>query len=88
MTMLNNTYELRNLYLQQSRYSVEQVKPDIPLFLQWPLNGYFERLQPDADLLQKALNPETDYRGKTVSEQILVKSAEKRARESAQMGAT
>ena len=68
--MPNKTYELRNLYFQQSQYSVEPVEPDKPLFLQWPSKGYFERLQPDADLLQKALNPETDCKNKTVSEQI------------------
>jgi hypothetical protein len=70
MTMPNKTYELRNLYFQQNQYSVEPVESDIPLFLQWPPNSYFERLQPDADLLQRALNPETDYKDKTVSEQI------------------
>ena len=68
--MPNKTYELRNLYFQQSQYSVEPVESDKPLFLQWPSNGYFERLQPDADLLQKALNPETEHKDKTVSEQI------------------
>jgi hypothetical protein len=61
---------MRNLYFQQSQYSVEPVESDKPLFLQWPSNGYFERLQPDADLLQKALNPETEHKDKTVSEQI------------------
>jgi hypothetical protein len=68
--MPNKTYEMRNLYFQQSMYSAEPVEPDKPLFLQWPSNGYFERLQPDADLLQKALNPEINYKDKTVSEQI------------------
>ncbi len=68
--MPNKTYELRNLYFQQSQYPVEPVESDKPLFLQWPSNGYFERLQPDADLLQRALNPEIDYKNKTVSEQI------------------
>jgi len=56
--MPNKTYELRNLYLQQSRYSVEQVKPDYPLLLQWPSNSYFEKFRPDADLLQKAISLE------------------------------
>jgi hypothetical protein len=68
--MPNKTYELRNLYFQQSPYSFEPVDSDKPLFLQWPSNGYFERLRPDADLLQKALNPETEDKDKTVSEQI------------------
>ena len=68
--MPNKTSEMRNLYFQQSQYSVESVEPDIPLFLQRPSNGYFEKLKPDADLLQRALNPETDSKNKTVSEQI------------------
>jgi hypothetical protein len=55
--MPNKTYELRNLYFQQSHYSVGQAKPDYPLLLQWPKNGYFEKLKPDADLLKKALSP-------------------------------
>lgn len=55
--MPNTTYELRNLYIQQSQYSAEQAKPDYPLFLQWPDKGYFEKFKPDADLLQKALSP-------------------------------
>jgi hypothetical protein len=55
--MPNKTYELRNLYFQQSQYSAEQAKPDYPLFLQWPDKGYFEKFKPDADLLQKALSP-------------------------------
>ncbi|MHC4281308.1 MAG: hypothetical protein ACYSUJ_14325 [Planctomycetota bacterium] len=55
--MPNKTYELRNLYFQQSQHSVEQAKPDYPSLLQWPKNGYFEKLKPDADLLQKALSP-------------------------------
>ena len=57
MTMPNKTYELRNLYFQQSHYPAKQAEPDYPLFLQWPSNGYFERFKPDADLLQKALSP-------------------------------
>jgi len=55
--MPNKTYEMRNLYLQQSQYSAEQTKPDYPLFLQWPDKGYFEKFKPDANLLQKALSP-------------------------------
>jgi len=55
--MPNKTYELRNLYFQQSQYSAEPAKPDYPLFLQWPDKGYFEKFKPDADLLQKALSP-------------------------------
>ena len=57
MTMPNKTYELRNLYFQQSQYSAKQAKPDYPPFLQWPDKGYFDKFKPDADLLQKALSP-------------------------------
>ena len=55
--MPNKTYELRNLYFQQSQYSAEPAKPVYSLFLQWPEKGYFEKFKPDADLLQKALSP-------------------------------
>ena len=55
--MPNKTYELRNLYFQQSQYCSQQAKPDYKPLLQWPKNGYFEKLKPDADLLQKALSP-------------------------------
>lgn len=57
MTMPNKTSEMRDLYFQQSHYSVEQAKPDYLLFLQWPEKGYFDKFKPDADLLQKALSP-------------------------------
>ena len=53
----NKTYELRNLYFQQSQYSVQEAKPEYPLLLSWPDKGYFEKFKPDADLLQKALSP-------------------------------
>ncbi|MFC1633952.1 hypothetical protein ACFL5Z_03855 [Planctomycetota bacterium] len=55
--MPNKTYELRNLYFQQSQYAVKQAKPDYPPLLQWPANSSFEKFKPDADLLQKALSP-------------------------------
>jgi hypothetical protein len=57
MVIPNQTYELRNLYFQQSRYSAKQTEPDYPLFLQWPSSSYLEKFKPDADLLQKALSP-------------------------------
>jgi hypothetical protein len=57
MTMPNKTYELRNLYFQQSQYSAEQAKPNYPSLMQWPEKGYFDRFKLDAELLQKALSP-------------------------------
>jgi len=68
--MPNKTYELRKLYFEQSQYSVKPAKPDYPLLLQWPTKGYFERLRPDADLLQKALKPDKTIEERSVSEQI------------------
>jgi hypothetical protein len=57
MTMPNKTYELRNLYFQQSQYSAKQAKPDYPPLLQWPEKGCRDRFKLDSDLLQKALSP-------------------------------
>ncbi len=68
--MPNKTYELRNLYLQQSQYSAEPAKPDYPLFLQWPDKGYFEKFKPDADLLQKALSPLEKATTYSVADQV------------------
>ena len=60
------------MYFQQNAYSTQkhQDKYCKPPLLQWPSNGYFEKLKPDADLLQKALKPETNYERKSISEQI------------------
>ena len=55
--MPNTTYEIRNLYLQQSHYSAEPTQPDYPALLQWPEKGYFQKFKPDADLLQTILSP-------------------------------
>ena len=56
--MPNKTYELRNLYFQQSQYSVANSDSDDSLsLLSWPDKGYFHQLQPDADLLKQALTP-------------------------------
>jgi hypothetical protein len=55
--MPNKTYELGNLYFQQSQYCSQQTKPDYKPLLQWPEKAYFEKFKPDADLLQKALSP-------------------------------
>ncbi len=55
--MPNTTYELRNLYFQQSQYSAKEAEPYYQPLLQWPEKGYFEKFKPDADLLRKALSP-------------------------------
>ena len=68
--MPNKTYELRKLYFEQNQYSAEPAKPEYPLLLQWPEKGYFNKLKPDAELLQRALKPEKNIEEKTVSEQI------------------
>ena len=70
MTMPNKTYELRKLYFEQSQYAVKKPKQEYPLFLRWPEKGYFKKLKPDADLLQKALKPDKNIEYKSVSEQI------------------
>src|SRR4030042_4641792 len=56
-TMPNKLYEIRNLYFQQSQYSVKEAKPEYPLLLRWPENEYLNQFKPDAKLLQKALSP-------------------------------
>lgn len=70
--MPNKTYELRNLYFQQSQYSANKQddKHDYPALLQWPANGYFDRIKPDADLLQQALSPFDKYSMDNLSEQV------------------
>ncbi len=56
--MPNKTYELRNLYFQQnSSYASQKIDVTYPRVLSWPANGYFDRLKPDAELLQEALIP-------------------------------
>ena len=70
--MPNKTYELRNLYFQQSQYSANQddQQDHCPPLLQWPAKGYFDTLKVDADLLQKALSPFADYKLGSLSEQV------------------
>jgi len=58
MTILNRTYELRNLYFLQSQDSAEEAKPDYSSLFQWADNAYFERFEPDAELLRRLLSPE------------------------------
>jgi len=56
--MPNKTYELRNLYFQQSLGYVNQdTVPIYPPVLHWPGNGYFGQLKADSQLLQEALKP-------------------------------
>ena len=67
----NTTAESQKLYFQQSLYSVN--KPESHSYdslLQWPSNGYFERLKPDADLLREALTPYVSPVTSTVAEQV------------------
>ena len=68
--MPNKTYELRNLYFQQSRYFTNQPETSYPLLLKWPSNGYFEKFKPDADLLQKALSPLEKSATYSVADQV------------------
>ncbi|MHC4187760.1 MAG: hypothetical protein ACYSRQ_06160 [Planctomycetota bacterium] len=68
--MPNKTYDLRNLYFQQSQYSAERAEPQYPPLLQWPKNGYFEKLRPDADLLQKALSPLEKLAVDSIADQV------------------
>jgi len=68
--MPNETYELRNLYFQQSQYSAKQVEPNYPLLLQWPEKGYFDKFKLDADLLQKALSPLEKSTTYSVADQV------------------
>ena len=70
--MPNNTYELRNLYFQQSQYSIkpEKEKYACPPILQWPANSYFKKLKPDADLLQQALAPLPTHDTASMSERV------------------
>ena len=70
--MPNKTYELRNLYFQQSRYSADQYenKYTYPPLLQWPAHSYLERLKPDADLLREALSPMREYQTGSLADQV------------------
>ena len=67
----NNTTRLQELYFQNSRYSGSKLEN---LFydslLQWPRNGYFERLKPDAALLKEALTSYATPATSTVAEQV------------------
>ena len=67
--MPNKTYEMRRLYFEQSQYNQHEPTVSYPNVLRIPDKGYFDRLKPDAELLQEALAPiraETAY----ISQQI------------------
>jgi hypothetical protein len=67
----NKTYELQNLYFQNSRYSAEQTPASsYDSILQWPATGYFDRLKPDFALLKEALASYPNIETFTVAEQV------------------
>jgi len=67
----NNIAQLRELYFQYSRYSGSKLEnASYDSLLQWPRNGYFERLKPDAALLKEALTSYPGPQTSTVAESI------------------
>jgi hypothetical protein len=67
----NKTYELKNLYFQNSPYSIEKPQdPSYDSLLQWPAMGYFDRLRPDFALLKEALASYSSRGIPTVAEQV------------------
>jgi hypothetical protein len=68
--MPNKLYELKNLYLQQSQYSVQQTRPEYPLLLSWPENEYLNQFKPDAKLLQKTLSPLEKSLSNNIADQV------------------
>jgi hypothetical protein len=69
----NKPAELRNMYFQQSLYTANSTlaaERSYDSLLQWPLNGYFDRLRPDAILLRQALTPYASPETSTVAEQV------------------
>ena len=77
--MPNKTYELRKLYFEQSSHSAPKKAADDekPLLIKWPQSSYFNALSRDAQLLQKALKPEADYRARSVSQKIFSSEVKK-----------
>lgn len=67
--MPNRTYELRNLYLQQSHYCAEETGPYQRPVIQWPATGYWKRFEPDAHLLQQVLSDSYEQTG-CIADQI------------------
>ena len=74
----NKTYELRNLYFQQSYHSADQCGKaySYPPLLQWPAHSYLERLKPDADLLREALSPMREYEMDSLADQVFGSDSE------------
>lgn len=70
MVMPNRTYELRNLYFQQSSYKNEKPKYSVPSLMQWPENEYFSSLKQDTELMDNALMPEDTYSTGSISQQV------------------
>jgi hypothetical protein len=71
--MYNRIDELKELYSQHSQYSANPTVPNerpYDSLLQWPSNGYFEQLKPDAALLKEALTLYTDPQTSTVADQV------------------
>jgi hypothetical protein len=67
----NKTYELKDLYFQNSQYSAEQTPASsYDSLLQWPATGYFDRLKPDFALLKEALASYPSRGIPTVAEQV------------------
>ncbi len=67
----NNIAQLQELYFHNSRYSVDKpANSSYDSLLQWPRNGYFERLIPNAALLREALTSYPSRETSTVAEQI------------------
>jgi hypothetical protein len=66
----NTTAELRELYLQQSRYSAEPPLPYQPPLLEWPSDSDSLQLKPDADLLEKVLSVDLKRESYSVAEQV------------------
>lgn len=67
----NTTYQLRELYLQHSPYSVD--RPEYYRYdslLQWPSNGYFKTFVPDAWLLRQTLTMYDKPEAQSVAEQV------------------
>jgi len=67
----NTIAQSRELYFQHSGYSVgKPVNSSYDSLLQWPSNGYFERLKPDAALLKEALTAYVRPGTYSVAEQV------------------
>lgn len=67
----NKTYELKNLYFQNSRYAAEPTPASsYDSLLPWPATGYFDRLKPDAALLKEALTSYPSRGIPTVADQV------------------